>query len=149
MPLLTGQCLCGAISYEINGEIGPISHCHCMQCRRWHNAAFRTRTAVRKQDFTWMSGLDLLSRYQSSEHVTRTFCSQCGSNLITYHAKYQDIIGVPLAGINENPGKMPQYHIFVASKAPWDDICDDLPQYSGWPVKESNEQPAADDNSAE
>lgn len=40
MQKLTGQCLCGAISYEINGELGPVVNCHCLKCRRWHGAAF-------------------------------------------------------------------------------------------------------------
>jgi len=30
---LTGQCLCGAIAYEINGELGPIVNCHRSMCR--------------------------------------------------------------------------------------------------------------------
>ena len=52
MKKLTGQCLCGAIAYEINGELGPIVNCHCSRCRKWHAAAFRTRTSVAKNKFS-------------------------------------------------------------------------------------------------
>ncbi len=130
---ITGKCLCEKIKYEIHGALGPIYNCHCSKCRRWHGAAFRTRASVKKDQFKWVSGEDLLSYYKSSDDVTKTFCSQCGSCLITTYLSYPDIIGLPLGGIEQDPGNRPIGHIFVASKAPWFEITDDLPQYEEWP----------------
>ncbi|SIQ20720.1 hypothetical protein SAMN05880561_102180 [Rhizobium sp. RU33A] len=31
------------------------------------------------------------------------------------------------------PSTEPSMHIFVGSKAPWDEILDDLPQFDGFP----------------
>ena len=31
----TGSCLCGAITFEVDGELKPPDACHCDQCRRW------------------------------------------------------------------------------------------------------------------
>jgi hypothetical protein len=63
MQQLTGRCLCGDIEYQITGELGPIYNCHCSRCRRWHGAAFRTRTTIKKSQFKWLTGEELLVGY--------------------------------------------------------------------------------------
>lgn len=133
MKKLTGECLCGAIAYEINGELGPIVNCHCSKCRRWHGSAFRTRAAVESQKFKWLRGEDRLSKYHSSERIIKTFCSICGSNLISLLEDNPDYIGLPLGGLEQDPGHQPSMNIFVGSKSPWYEITDGLPQYDEWP----------------
>ncbi len=136
MQKLTGRCLCEAIVYEIIGELGPIFNCHCSKCRRWHGAAFRTRASVKKTQFNWVTGEEHLSKYASSENVTKTFCSICGSSLMTFYKNFPDIIGLPLGGLEQDPGARPQANIFIDSKAPWYTPCDGLPQYATWPDSE-------------
>ncbi len=144
MQKLTGKCLCEAIQYEIQGELGPIYNCHCSKCRRWHGAAFRTRATIKTSQFNWISGEELLSRYHSSEHVVKTFCSVCGSNLISEYDNAPDRIGVPLGGLEQAPANKPEGHMFVANKSPWFDITDGLPEYDTFPgshdrVRETSE----------
>src|SRR3990170_3184059 len=119
MNKLTGRCLCGAIAYEINGELGPIVNCHCSKCRRWHGAAFRTRSAVESKKFKWLQGEEHLSKYHSSDRIIKTFCSICGSNLISILEDNPDYIGLPIGGLEQDPGTRPLMNIFVGSKAPW------------------------------
>jgi hypothetical protein len=38
-------------------------------------------------------------------------------------------VSIRLGSIDGDPGIRPQLHTFTASKAPWDEICDGLPQY--------------------
>ncbi len=137
MSKITGRCLCEAIVYEIEGELGPIFNCHCSKCRRWHGAAFRTRASIKKSQFKWISGEHLLSRYKSSENVTKTFCSVCGSNLASFYESDPDLVGIALGGLEQDPGSRPLAHVFVGSKAPWFEISDGLPQYEAWPGSES------------
>ncbi len=133
MPTYTGSCACSAIQYRIDGDLGRIVNCHCERCRKWHGAAFRTRVALREQDFTWTSGEQLLSRWDSSEKITKTFCSRCGSSLVSYQKHQPLVIGLALGTLNEDPGRKPEFHIFVRFKAPWHEITDDLPRYDEWP----------------
>lgn len=133
MTKLSGECLCGEIRYEFNGELGSIIHCHCSECRRWHGAAFRTRAVAKRADFKWLSGESLLGYYDGLPNVIKTFCTRCGSNLISLHKKDQTLIGLPLGGINEAIDRKPQYHIFVANKAKWFEITDNLPQFDELP----------------
>ncbi len=96
---LTGRCLCEAISYEIEGPLGPIFNCHCSKCRRWHGAAFRTRASINKSQFKWVTGKHLLSTFHSSDNVIKTFCSICGSNLMSFYENDPGLVGVPLGGL--------------------------------------------------
>lgn len=137
MNSLRGRCLCEAVSYEINGDLGPIFNCHCSKCRRWHGAAFRTRASIDVSQFKWLSGEDNLSTYNSSENVTKYFCRTCGSPLIsTYHDR-PSVLGIPLGGLEGDITGKPEAHIFTASKASWYEVSDQLPQYEGWPGSES------------
>src|SRR6185437_58690 len=133
MKTFTGKCLCEAISYEITGELGAIFNCHCSKCRRWHGAAFRTRAAVKSKNFKWLNGEKYLSKYKSSDNVIKTFCSICGSSLISILEDKPDFIGLPLGGLEQDPVTRPQANIFVGSKAPWYEINDGLPQYDELP----------------
>ncbi len=136
MKKLTGKCLCEAIVYEINGELGPIVHCHCSKCRRWHGAAFRTRCTIDKKNFKWIKGEKHLSKYYSSEKVIKTFCSICGSSLISMYDDRSDKIGLPIGGLEQDPGSRPIMHIYVDSKSPWYEIIDDLPQHPKLPEED-------------
>ncbi|MGI9373048.1 MAG: GFA family protein [Hyphomicrobiales bacterium] len=74
----SGSCLCGAISYEVNGPLRDVIACHCTQCRKasGHHVA---ATSCADEDIT-ITG-DTLVWYQSSDRAERGFCSMCGSNL--------------------------------------------------------------------
>lgn len=134
--LLTGQCLCGQIAFEIVGGIGPVFHCHCSKCRRWHGAAFRTRTSIRKSQLKWLRGEELLRFYRSSANVTKSFCGVCGSPFLSSYEDRPKIFGLPIGALDQDPGRRPEGHIFVGSKSPWYEITDDLPQYDAWPGEE-------------
>ncbi len=33
-PCMNGQCLCGAVQYEVSGSLGEVRYCYCKHCRR-------------------------------------------------------------------------------------------------------------------
>jgi len=146
MKTLTGNCLCGAIAYEVTGELGPIVNCHCLKCRQWHGSAFRTRSSVPSKNFKWLKGEEKLSQFHSSEHIIKTFCSICGSNLISILENNPDYIGLPIGALEQDPGNRPLMNIFVGSKAPWFEITDGLPQYDEWPPGGPNSVRASEKN---
>ena len=133
--VLRGSCLCGKVQYEIRGPLRSVRNCHCSMCRKFHGAAFRTRASVSTADFSWLSGEHLLTRYPSSPGEIKTFCSVCGSNLVTYFETAPDWLGFPLGTLDDDPGVKATCHVFVGSKAPWHDITDDLPQWETLPTR--------------
>ena len=126
---LAGGCLCGAVRYELSAEPRAVAHCHCSMCRKNHGAAFATHGSVHRSEHVFTQGSDVLRAFRSSEQVTRTFCSICGSPLLWHIAgKYDDWMSVPLGTLDTVFVPKEQKHIQVASKAPWFEITDSWPQ---------------------
>lgn len=136
MNILKGQCLCEKVVYEIHGKLGPIYHCHCSKCRRFHGAVFRTRASIERSQFIWIKGEDNLTDYASSDNVTKSFCKTCGSPIVSCYNSKPEVLGIPLGGLEGDMEREPEAHIFTASKANWYKIVDDLPQYGIWPGNE-------------
>lgn len=126
---LSGSCLCRGVEYEIQGELGDIYHCHCSMCRKLHAAAFRTSCRIRSADWKTLKGEELIRFYESSPGEHKAFCSVCSSSLFTRFDAKPDVYGFPLGTLDTEPGARPGRHVFVASKAPWFEITDDLPQH--------------------
>ncbi len=99
-------------------------------CRKAHGAAFGTYASVEPGDFRWMEGEELVTAYESSPGERRLFCRVCGSSLGGVGSS--DLRLVTLGTVDGDPGTRPEAHIFAASRAPWHEITDELPQYEEW-----------------
>uniref|UniRef100_B8HT33 Glutathione-dependent formaldehyde-activating GFA n=1 Tax=Cyanothece sp. (strain PCC 7425 / ATCC 29141) TaxID=395961 RepID=B8HT33_CYAP4 len=128
---IKGSCLCGAVSYAINGSLERIGHCHCSICRKSHGAAFATWALINPDQFQWTSGAEFVEGYESSPGRKRCFCKKCGSPLVATHAG--KITEVVLGTVDGDSGARPSEHIFVGSKALWYEITDALPQFEQCP----------------
>ncbi len=131
MKKIAGSCLCGGVKYEITGTLSGALNCHCSMCRKAHGAAFRSRARVEVADFEFVKGSHLVKFYESSPGTHRGFCSHCGSPVLSRFDNDSSCYGLPLGSLDTDPGIRPERHVFVGAKAPWFDIADDLPQYTG------------------
>lgn len=122
--MLTGGCLCGAVRFEIDGTLGPITCCHCSRCRRASGSAFTTAGSVDRDCFRVTSGSDLVAEYASSPHYRRAFCTRCGSQLWGRPDEYPVLL-VRAGGLDEDPGTRIVAHIMMGSKAAWLEADDD------------------------
>ena len=122
-----GSCLCGAVVYEVRGEITGINYCHCRQCRKANGTAFATSAGVRRGDFAIVEGAGALKAYESTPGKTRNFCGNCGSPIYSDH-EGSGTIYIRLGTLDDDPGRAPDVHIHVASKAPWFEFDDVLPR---------------------
>ncbi len=129
MQTHTGSCLCGVVRYRIDAPIDALTHCHCKMCRKAHGTAFASYASVPLEAFHFLSGKDQLGVYHSSDHVTRTFCIRCGSNLQFVDNRERQL-GVAAGTLDSALPPPPQEHIFVDSKASWYEIDDALPQHN-------------------
>ena len=127
----TGSCLCGAVTYEIAGELEPIQLCHCSMCRRASGTAFAANMPVRAADFRVVSGAASLKAYESRPGKERVFCRECGSPIISRSRGDPGMVRVRAGTLDEPAPTRAAFHFHVASKASWLPITDDLPQYPG------------------
>jgi hypothetical protein len=103
-------------------------YCHCGTCRKATGSAFATGIIVRAKDFVLISGQETLKAFESSPNKYRHFCGSCGSPIYSQAEKTKQIISVRCGTLNEDPSIRPSVHAYVASKAPWHEITDGLPQ---------------------
>lgn len=59
--------------------------------------------------------------FRAAERLGTTFCRTCGSPLPRFHPNGK-IYFVPAGVLDDDPGVKIERHIFVGSKAPWDEI---------------------------
>ena len=127
-----GGCLCGRVRFEITGEINNIIYCHCSECRKAQGSAFATNGNLAADKFTIISGEDVLTGYEATPGQTKYFCKFCGSPIISKNIAHPNVVRVRLGTIESAISERPLAHIFVTSKANWEEITGDLPQYASY-----------------
>jgi hypothetical protein len=120
-----GSCLCGAVTFEFEGELRRPDACHCSQCRKT-SGHFWASTDLPESTIR-LNGADKVTWFQSSEQVKRGFCSVCGATLF-WKAIFKDSIAVAMGAFDTPTNTRLEKHIFVADKGDYYDITDGLPQ---------------------
>lgn len=131
-----GSCLCRNIRYRVDGDLGEFGYCHCHSCRKASGSAFGANVGVDRSEFRLTDPAGLLREYESSPGKFRTFCSNCGSPLYAYLADTPKSIRIRLGTLDTPFMKRARAHTFVADKASWEIIGDDLPQFAEWAPRE-------------
>lgn len=129
----SGSCLCGAVRFEVDGVFERFYLCHCEHCRKDTGSAhaanlFSTTAALR-----WLAGEDAVRRFDlpSTRH-SRSFCSTCGSALPSLQMDGALLV-VPAGSLNSELTMRPDAHLFIASKARWDETLEQLPRFAKFP----------------
>lgn len=124
-----GSCLCGAVTYEVEGTLEPIICCHCSKCRKANGSAFNTAVPIKTSDLHILSGHDNLAEFESSPGVYRVFCQTCASPLYSRRDAQPEGLKLRIGTLDTPVEGTPSIHIFVGSRAPWDEIHGDAKQY--------------------
>jgi hypothetical protein len=129
-----GSCLCGNVSFEVEGEFEHFFLCHCQHCRKDTGSAHAANLFETTASLQWISGEPNIKTYNlpSTRHV-KSFCSNCGSALPTVQMDGQ-LLAVPAGCIDTKIVIKPNAHIFIASKADWDQNLEKLPMIDKLPV---------------
>ncbi len=132
--VVTGGCLCEGVRYEVEPPFLRANHCHCSRCRKHSGAAVCTQARVPKDRFRLLRGADLIRVYGKGQGAVKAFCATCGSSLFGGDWPDGDQVSIRMGSLDGDPGIRPQCHTYVDSRAPWDEITDDLPQFpAAWP----------------
>lgn len=130
-PVLSGECFCRAVGYQVADAFEYALNCHCSGCRRATGAAFKPFAGIAADRLSVVRGQDRLLRY--GDALTHdVHCAACGS-LLYSQVREGAYVHVTLGTLVDRPSLTPTAHIFVGSKAPWHEILDDLPQFEAFP----------------
>jgi hypothetical protein len=123
------------VKYVIESEGKRAQYCHCSRCRKRSGSAFTSSLFVPADSFRFIQGAELIETYRpaNDRFVTR-FCRVCGSRVPgVFSDGGQEVAGIPMGALDDDPARAPERHAFVGSKAPWHTISDQLPRYEGLP----------------
>ena len=120
-----GGCLCGAVTYEVDGPLRPVIACHCVQCRKTSGHHLAATSAPR--DSVAITGE--VAWYTSSDMARRGFCPVCGSNL--FWDRGGETLPIFAGTIDGETGLRIVGHIFCASKGDYYEIPPDARQADG------------------
>ena len=126
-----GSCLCGSVTFEVEGELHGPDACHCSKCRK-HSGHYFVSTDVPRSAVT-IRGEDNVTWYQSSEKARRGFCRQCGSSLF-WDPLFRDWIGIAMGAFDSPTRTHVAVHVYVAEKGDYYDICDGVEQFDQVPT---------------
>lgn len=132
--VVRGGCLCGTIAFHVTEPIEAAYNCHCWRCRHARAAAHSSNGFTSFDGVRFLKGEDHLKSYKVPEarYFIQAFCGTCGSALPQREAA-RKFAFIPLGSLDDDPGIKPAEHIFVAYKAGWHDITDDLPRFDEAP----------------
>ena len=116
---LTGSCLCGKVSYKINGIARDIINCFCKQCRK-SSGHFVAATRVSKDQFEIVDQT-FLTWFESSAGTYRGFCNQCGSNLF-WDGGSDNEMGIMAGSLDAPTGLKTIENIFVEDASDYCEI---------------------------
>lgn len=129
-----GSCLCGAVHFEVEGDFEQFFLCHCEYCRKDTGSAHAANLFSSTARLQWISGENHVSLFNlpSTRH-SKCFCSTCGSALPNLQMDGKLLV-VPAGSLNSEIMIRPNAHIFVASRAGWDDALEKIPMLEKLPV---------------
>ena len=104
-----GRCLCGGVTYKVEGELRQVLVCHCSQCRRCSGHQWAATAAP-------LEAIDIecektLSWYRSSSKAKRGFCHRCGSSLF-WQLDGSTSMSVAAGSLDVPTGLSTQEHIY-------------------------------------
>ena len=125
MTKLEGSCHCGAVRFEVTEDFSAVRICHCTTCKKLSGGAGTTNGRARTDTIRVVAGEELIRTYQPAEGSSKSFCSQCGSNLFGGGWPESESSSVRISAIDSPFDRKPEAHTYVRSVAPWENFPDD------------------------
>jgi len=130
-----GRCLCGAITYSIEGEPIIVAHCHCTDCRRLSGAGHTTGAMFKEAQVDVRGELaEFCMQADSGSTVRRSFCQRCGSSLFGRNTGMPGVVTVAVGSLDDPSGVEPQVAVFTRTRPSWDTFDPALPSFADQPA---------------
>jgi len=133
---MIGQCLCGAIQFEVQGKVPDLYQCHCSLCRKITGSPANSATLVHENNLTWLAGEGNITSFIHDTGYRSDFCSTCGSP-VPNRLRNTDNFWVPAGLLEEYDGFKVVVHLYTQSKACWEEINSTGIQYEEMPDLET------------
>ena len=134
MTKMTGRCLCGAVSYAIEGDLQMTGVCHCKNCQRQAGSAYSVLFAIADDQIAIDGSLTTYEDTADSGNVShRHFCGTCGSPVKTSLPGQPGVTFIKAGTLDDTSALDPQVHFWTDSAQAWVDIDPAVAQMPGNP----------------
>jgi hypothetical protein len=128
-----GQCLCGAIRYQLSGEPKVVALCHCSDCRRSAGAPLVAWAMFPESALTVTKGQP--KTINLSGTAIRSFCAECGSGLFYRNvATFPGLVDVQTSTLDDPDALPPTLQMQVAERIKWMNHVHELPEFERYPA---------------
>ncbi|MCO7226722.1 GFA family protein [Pleionea sp. CnH1-48] len=133
---MLGKCLCEAVQFEIIQPLPAMYQCHCSLCRRVTSSACNSSLIIPIEQLRWISGENNIQSFIKNSGYRVDFCKTCGSPTAN-EMRDQKHAWIPVGALENSDELEMGAHLFMDSKAQWDQVGDSGKKYSDMPeIKE-------------
>jgi hypothetical protein len=132
---LEGGCYCGAVRYVAEGEPMMKGQCHCRECQYISGGAPNMFMVMPPDGFKYTKGAPKqFARKDLEGPVTREFCPECGTHMVTRPRRPVVVIKV---GTLDDPKLYgsPQMAIYTCDKQAFHHVPEGLPAFEKLPQR--------------
>ncbi|HEX4097976.1 MAG TPA: GFA family protein [Caulobacteraceae bacterium] len=130
---LEGGCYCGQVRYVAEGDPVLQAQCHCRECQYLTGGAPNLFIAMPIPGFAYVKGEPKRFSRSDLEHaVTREFCANCGTHVVTRPPGFPAVI-VKVGSLDDPSVFEPAMAIFTRDIQPFHQIAEGLATFDGLP----------------
>jgi len=133
--LETGSCLCSTIRYSFAREaVVSAHHCHCDDCKKTAGSGKATILLLPEQALELEGNVKFYTVVGSDgSHVTRGFCPQCGSPLVSFVEEFADIRFIKAGSLDDSSWVRIDSSYWQQSATAWSPTDNSIPCHKGNP----------------
>jgi len=130
----SGGCYCGEIRYESDGDPIMQAQCHCRECQYITGGSANVFMAVPESGLRFTQGSPKgYSRADLETPVTREFCPNCGTHLLTRSPAMPQAVILKVGSLDDPSEFSPQIAIFTCDQLPFQTIPEGVPSFERVP----------------
>ena len=118
---VTGQCHCGAISYEAEVDPTRVQACHCTDCQRLSGSAYRASVGAPKETFRLLKGTPRIyvKTADNGNKRVQAFCPECGSPVYSAAISDPPMYSLRVGCLDQRAQLPPAKQIWFRSSLGW------------------------------
>jgi len=135
---LSGRCYCGALAYEIDGEVEAQFQCHCRECSYITGGNANIVMVFGENDFRYTKGAPaIFARRDLENPVKRHFCATCGTGIGSRSPSRPNSMIVKVGTLDDPSVFHATAAIFTCDKQAYQHIPDGVPAFDKRPPKKA------------
>jgi hypothetical protein len=131
----TGQCLCGRTTFTLTDDNPTVAICHCTHCQKQTGSAFSIVTISPRDRFVCAGPLKKFNDIgESGGAVSRWFCAECGSPILTEAAAMAGAAIVKAGCFDDTSWLKPSLQIYCDSRQEWAPLAEGTANFAKTPA---------------